>query len=284
MQWDQQESRSIYYVSHRRLEIVMIRGPFLNALLLAGLFHFWGTATSADDHHRADPGTMVSRGEKFLVGLFDPTMDLLPEYAGAKVYWLYHDNYLAAKVLEGVDDELVRRIRERIRSAGVASSGKIEILFGELDHPLPFKQFELLRVTSVGEKEIRTERVTTKDLRGWQEYADLLALRVLGKPDDDEARQSFDRLMAMWDGKGFADRVTEVHRMYATYKLALAILASQKLGKKIRFKDEIVSQLAAVQEESGGFRTDYDLQGKPLGLANVETTSMVVLALRADRD
>ncbi len=258
--------------------------PVFACSLLSLCFVFGKVAIVADDHVPIDPVMMARQGEKFLVGLFDPTMDLLPEYPGSTVYWLYHDNYLAAKVLEGVDDDLVKRIRGRIRSAGVASSGKIEILFGEVDHPLPFKQFELLPVTSVGEKEIRTERVTHKELRGWQEYADLLALRVLGKSDDEEARQSFDRLTAQWDGKGFADRVTEVHSMYATYKLALALLASQKLREEFAFRDEILSRLASVQEESGGFRTDYDREGKPLGFANVETTSMVVLALRGLKD
>ena len=42
-----------------------------------------------------------SKKEKaFLVGLVDPELGLLPEYPAAKVYWLFHDNYLAAKVLE----------------------------------------------------------------------------------------------------------------------------------------------------------------------------------------
>jgi hypothetical protein len=39
----------------------------------------------------------AARGRRFLSDLFDPTLGLLPEYKGAKVYWLYHDNYRAAK-------------------------------------------------------------------------------------------------------------------------------------------------------------------------------------------
>src|SRR5437764_286321 len=72
-----------------------------------------------------------SRGRQFLKGLFDPTLDLLPEYKEAKVYWLYHDNYLAAKVLARTDPALVKRILAAIRSYGIQESGKIEILFGE---------------------------------------------------------------------------------------------------------------------------------------------------------
>jgi hypothetical protein len=223
---------------------------------------------------------MIRRGEKFLVDLFDPSLDLLPEYPGSKTYWLYHDNYLAAKILDGVEPALAERIRAKIRSAGVASSGKIEILFGEVAHPLPFKQFELLRVSMVGDKEIRTERVTDREMKGWQEYADLLALRVLGKPDDAEARESLDRLISSWDGRGFADRVTKVRPMYATYKLALGLLAAQRLGVRFEFEADLIARLQSLQGDAGGWITDYDLDLRPVGFANVETTSMVLLALR----
>ena len=49
-----------------------------------------------------------AKGRKFLSGLFDPALGLLPEYRGAKVYWLYHDNYLAAKVLDRTEPELAK--------------------------------------------------------------------------------------------------------------------------------------------------------------------------------
>lgn len=34
----------------------------------------------------------IKRGEAFLNNLFDSELDLLPEFRGAKVYWLFHDN------------------------------------------------------------------------------------------------------------------------------------------------------------------------------------------------
>ena len=48
---------------------------------------------------RPRDGLSLDRATAFLVGLFDPELGLLPEYAGASRYWLFHDNYLAAKVL-----------------------------------------------------------------------------------------------------------------------------------------------------------------------------------------
>jgi len=47
----------------------------------------------------APPTEAIQKGRTFLVNLMDPDLGLLPEYRGASVYWLFHDNYLAAKVL-----------------------------------------------------------------------------------------------------------------------------------------------------------------------------------------
>src|SRR6185369_12462719 len=85
----------------------------------------------------------VERGERFLAALFDPALDLLPEYRGAKVYWLYHDNYLAARALAWSEPELARRISSAIARYGVRASGKIEIVYGEARDPLPFRVPEL---------------------------------------------------------------------------------------------------------------------------------------------
>ena len=41
----------------------------------------------------------------------------------------------------------------------------------------------------------------------------------------------------------------------------------------------MLGRLLAMQREDGGFVTDYDDKGKPIGQANVETTSLAILAL-----
>ena len=41
------------------------------------------------------PSDATQKGRTFLVNLLDPDLGLLPEYRGAKVYWLFHDNYEA---------------------------------------------------------------------------------------------------------------------------------------------------------------------------------------------
>ena len=87
--------------------------------------------------------------------------------------------------------------------------------------------------------------------------------------------------LALWDGVGFNDRATQALSRYSTYKLALALLAAGKLGRPLPMRRAILRRLAAQQHADGGFITDYDAAGRPVGLANVETTCLVILAMRA---
>jgi hypothetical protein len=223
----------------------------------------------------------VARGEKFLISLFDPKLDLLPEYRGSHTYWLFHDNYLAAKLLENRKPDLALRIRRAITSYGVTNSGKIEILFDETPQPLPFRHYQLINLAMVVGQKIRTEIVTTNLLRDWTNYADLLLLASIAqrKVDGAAARRDFDKAEALWDGKGLADRVVQKNNRYATYKLAFYLISEKKLGVRSRHAKAVRERLLLLQSDSGGWITDYGTDLKPVGLANVETTCLALLAL-----
>lgn len=227
----------------------------------------------------------LAAAELFLVTLFDPSLNLLPEFAGANVYYLYHDNYLAAHALWLSRPDLAERISKAIVGYGVRESGKIEIVCGEAKQPLPFRVPELVTVATQGEKQVRTERLTTRELAGWEEYADLLLLAALAQADRDRAKanECFQKALGMWDGQGFNDRATRSSQRYAVYKLALALLAARKFKQPLAMEADILRRLASAQDESGGFITDYQADGKPVGKPNVETTSLVILALAAGR-
>src|SRR5436190_24368264 len=96
----------------------------------------------------------TQNGRNFLAGLLDSDLGLLPEYRGAKVYWLFHDNYLAAKVLAVSHPGIAQTIRAAIEREGVHKSGKIELLFGEAGKPLPFRQYQLTDVRRIADKVI----------------------------------------------------------------------------------------------------------------------------------
>jgi len=224
----------------------------------------------------------IAAGERFLTELYNPLLHLLPEYEGATVYWLYHDNYLAAKLLDAAQPEMAKQIRSAMKRFGGVYSGKIEILFGEATNAFPFRAYELITVTNVSGNVIRTERVTAHPLKGWEAYSDLLFMgaMVQATASPVEARRHFNQGIALWDGHGFADPAFTKSHVYATYKLGLAALAANATQQPLPFRAEITRKLRALQSTSGGWITDYDARDHPHGVANVETTAIVMLALK----
>lgn len=223
----------------------------------------------------------IHKGRIFLANLFEPDLQLLPEYRGANVYWLYHDNYLAAKVLDNSYPKIARSIRAAIHREGVHKSGKIEIIFGEVENPLPFHQYELLDIRKDSNRVIRTEVVSDRKLDGWKNYADLLLLASIAEAGKPEARNYWDTALRMWDGNGFLDAAAKDDGPYSTYKLGLALLAASHLSPSPTPPLGLLDKLLSLQNESGGWVTGYDAAGKKIGLANVETTCLVILGLEA---
>lgn len=227
------------------------------------------------------PSEAIQNGEKFLVDLLDPKLNLLPEYRGAKVYWIFHDNYLACKVLATSHPEVSKAIATAMAREGVRKSGKIEILFGEVEQPLPFRKFRFQDLRKTDGKLIRTEVVTDQVLDGWQDYADLLLLACIAEKSQPAARQHWDSAMRLWNDKGFLDAAAKHDHHYSTYKLGLALIAAKSLSPPCEPPKELVARLLSLQDKTGGWITDYDATGKPIGRANVETTCLAILGLES---
>lgn len=254
---------------------------------------FLVTATVCGAARAADPAPVPSnawparleRGLAFLTNLFEPSLELLPEFRGARVCWLYHDNYLAAKLLEPARPDLARRIRGALERHGARASGKIEILFGEAREPLPFRLPLLTNVARAGAFEIRTEIVTPTPHRDWTNFADLrlFAALALVQTDRAEARRHLAAAESMWDGHGFDDPPRRKLRVYAAYKLALLLLAERRLEVRSPLHEAARARLLAQQSPGGGWITDYRSDGTAAGLANVETTCLALLALEQPR-
>lgn len=232
---------------------------------------------SLPDQEEGPVAADLQKGREFLNRMIDPELDLLPEYIGSNIYWLYHDNYLAAKVLRQSYPETSNRIEAAIQREGVSQSGKIELLFGELTQPLPFRQHELIDVRTVGTKTIRTEVLKETLSEGWQSYADLRLMAAIAEPDKVIARTHWQAAIRMWDGKGFADDATKVLQRYSTYKLGIALIASNRLG--VTPPRGLKQRLRSLQTQVGGWVTDYGVDGQPVGLVNVETTCLSILGL-----
>lgn len=219
----------------------------------------------------------TTRGREWLVKMQHPELHLLPEYEGAKVIWLYHDNWLAARVLAASHPQVSRQILAAIAARGVTRSGKIEMIFREAG--LPFHRYELRDVKQENGFLIRSEFTLPEQTAGWEEYADLRLIAAVAERDPEKARAHFRAAMVMWDGKGFADAAFKKHGIYATYKLALALHAARMTGATLPEAEPVRERLYGLQHPDGGWITDYTPAGKPHGLANVETTSLAILGL-----
>jgi hypothetical protein len=227
------------------------------------------------------PSNATHKARSFLVGLLDSDLGLLPEYRGATVYWLFHDNYLAAKVLNVSHPVVAQTIRSAIEREGIHKSGKIELLFGEAEKPLPFRKYQLTDVRRIANKVIRTEIVTAVTFEGWSQYADLLLLACIAETNPPAARQHWDAAMRLWDRKGFLDAAARHDQRYSTYKLGLALFAASRLSPPAKPPDGLLDKLLSLQEDSGGWITDYDATGNRIGLANVETTCLSILGIES---
>ena len=257
----------------RSLQRIVLRCGLL--LLLGCISRSTGWSASSSE--------AAEHGRTFLVSLLDTNLDLLPEYRGARVYWVFHDNYLASKVLATCHPEISKAIVAAMAREGVRQSGKIELLFGEADSPLPFREFQLKEVRRVDGKFIRTEVATDRLLEGWQEYADLLLLACIAEKDQPAAREYWEAAMRLWDGKGFLDAAARHDHRYSTYKLGLALVAGRRFSSPSSPPAGLMARLRSLQDESGGWVTDYDAAGKKIGVANVETTCVAILGLEECR-
>jgi hypothetical protein len=146
---------------------------------------------------------------------------------------------------------------------------------------LPFRLPRNVDVARRGNRLIRTEVLGEEPHRGWAEYADLRFLAAIARAADDPARAGADLTagLAQWDGTGFRDPAWREHRVYAAYKLALALLAARALEHPVPFAAEMRTRLLGQQDATGGFVTDYAPDGALRGLPNVETTCISLLAL-----
>lgn len=246
------------------------------------------TLGASSGHAAPHPSEAISnalaKGQALLVSLFEPDPGLLPEYRGANDYWLFHDNYLAAKVLKESNPGIAGNIMAAIQREGTWASGRMGLLFGETNCGWPFREYQLIDVRRIGTKTIRNEIESNRLLVGWENYADLLLLasvKEANRGNLSAARRYWEAALQMWDGKGFLDAATKHDGRYSTYKLGLALLAANRLSPRGQPPQGLQDKLLMLQDDSGGWITDYDAAGKKIGLANVETTCLAMLGFEA---
>lgn len=226
----------------------------------------------------------------FLAVQYDAAFHLLREspITAPDVHWLTTDNALAFAALKAAAPcapdavNLAAKIAQGLAVHEPAAHGLIELLVGGESvawPPRTANQTEL--ATGIW----REERLTGAVMNDWREYADLSYYGVLCLAQEgrtDEARALYVEALEAFDGAGFADKANGGGQPYATYKLALAIIAADALGELP--DDAMLTALLDKQEAaSGGFFALYNGDGG-LNDANVETTAYSILALMTPTD
>ncbi|MEM2007619.1 MAG: hypothetical protein QXK50_00390 [Ignisphaera sp.] len=219
-------------------------------------------------------------------------------YPDNTTIYIANDNILAARALAILGDrDLSSRILTKLNNEYSGGfNGRIEILFG-VDIPEVFYTPVHEELGSVGEYRIIYERPGNQVIEDWHEYADLVVYRALKQllwGSRAQAELLFLELVRMWDGYGFRDKAYTATGMYSTYKCGLFIYLYRALDSAgsdivkdhVNIRNKCLEIIAMAQDlETGGIRTDYRVVNEEIiieGDVNVETTSIIVLALYSD--
>ncbi|MEM1644526.1 MAG: hypothetical protein QXL96_01435 [Ignisphaera sp.] len=212
--------------------------------------------------------------------------------------YISNDNVLAVRALAVLGDiELSGRILTKLNNEyGGGFNGKIEILFG-MDIPDLFYTVEYEYIGEINGYIMLYEKPGNRVIEDWYEYADLVVYRALDRllwGFGPHVELLFLNLTRMWDGYGFRDKAYKATGVYNTYKCALFIYLYRALDSAgsdivkdhVHIRNKCLEVIAIAQDpETGGIRTDYVVINNkitPTGDVNVETTSIVVLALYSD--
>lgn len=231
----------------------------------------------------------VDGGAAFLQGQYDPAIGLLEESPtlGEGNFYLTEDNALAAHALATVgDSELSAAVRATLAKYGHESNGFIEVAWGEPVRWPPLHQaahHEEPVIAVVGDALIRN---VNHDGPGyfydWSAYANLAfmaSVNELNQGNQEAARRMYEIQASTFNGRGFADKAYwDRGEVYETLGLAWGVYAGALLCAPV--PDAMLAQLLAQQDPTtGGFYTHYNADSDRLADANVETTSVALLAL-----
>ncbi len=259
----------------------------------------------------------ISKGVEFLSNRFNKDLGLLSAspIVEKDTYWLTNDNKLATIALNaaGQRADLAFILEQSIAANGNPTHGVIEVL-NETDESINWPLYGDKKVvntlTASGEEICFDTRMPPKEgdtedtrtpMDDWKEYADLAFYGVIDLHKKSEstkdknvkdkllqdAKDLYAKTMEKFDENGFADKAfnstDNEKKQYTTYKLALSIIAGVALDEEI--KQEIIDRLLLsqaiddVNQSLGGFTTLSTAEIARDGDANVETTSLALIAL-----
>ncbi|HLI46096.1 MAG TPA: hypothetical protein VKU94_02775, partial [Geobacterales bacterium] len=141
--------------------------------------------------------------------------------------------------------------------------------------PYPLKLTNTTQVETIGNYNIKIEKLTQNDLYDFDLYVDLLfyvSLYFYYNNSIDLANYYFNKTLTYFDGKGFRDKAFK--GLYDTYKISLALYVS-----KVLRKNGYINQFTNILNSISRFATKYDANLVGQGDYNLETLSITILAL-----
>jgi hypothetical protein len=257
---------------------------------LSAIPSIMGVAKGSDEY-RSNIDLAVS----YLTGKYDSHVGLLYEsedngthWLGPwttyhNTYWLYSDNLEALHVLKKFNPAIAENISKTYdRYEFPKNTLLFGTLFGE-NIPDDIKDAENIAVVNTSESVVIYRRHQGSSSFPYHQWSDTLCYRALDEyqfGDKAKAKTILEEALDHWDGLGFKDHSTERDGFYANYKIGLFLYVADKMNYTLpaNTKADMERQMWRQQNpETGGITSLADLNGQPIGSANVETTSLTLL-------
>lgn len=228
---------------------------------------------------------------EYFKSVFDKEIGLMIEAPKVKPDWLwvYIDNWLAFHAIKNYASESEQEFLSKLsrgldRHIPEQRHNRIEVLMNIPIDDMWLKPLKIV-IKEYGDKKVWSEACYGDPIQGWDQYADLCflaAINYANKGNWVKSHWYFWKGRLMWDGKGFNDLIAKKVGYYATYKLALYLLASQRVRTIFKIDSETKEIIGKMQGTSGGIYTDYTKDFNiphPEVDTNTETTAFCLLAL-----
>ena len=206
-----------------------------------------------------------------------------------RTFWIYDDNLWASEALIPFYPQMAENISKSLKPfiTECGNSCLFEVVLGS-EIPTPIHAGSNLKVATYTFDGINytvwADRHNATDggiFYDADQYADLcfyLSLNYYLQRNTTASEQWFRTGEAFWNGQGFFDKDTNATKRYKNYKLGLYLFTVKATGFNSTIYDAVEKVAWSYQKGNGGIASQSYLNGTIYGTANVETTSILLLA------
>lgn len=242
----------------------------------------------------------ILNAANYIINRYDPRIGLVSESedTGSNVpdgtpcyrtFWIYSDNLWASQALKPFFPQIAENISKSIMPYLVkyGCSNLFEVVLGIKITDTIYGKSNLKVATYTfdgANYTVWVDRHRPGDgeiFYDAEEYADLafyLSLNYYLKGNRTASEHWFRIGEKMWNGYGFLDKAAKESGRYQNYKLGLYLFTVKAIGFNSTIYYSVENIAWSYQKENGGIATQSYLNGTIYGTANIETTSILLLA------